>query len=197
MFDSTPPNLPVEPAAPVPLKTAAPPAPPRPAAPAGPGPKPVPAVPLTTKGKKEPEDIFSGLDAAAEQKAANEGMTMAEAPKQNPLVVAGVVVAGLLVLGAAGYVVWAYVLHPTSPSAPVVVPTTSPTPRIPSGQIEQPPVTQQPAPAPIPTPNPNPAASSSAPTPVTQPPAGINIPIPNLPTPGGRRAKVLIRTATN
>jgi len=178
MFDSTPPNLPVEPAAPVPLKPAASPAPLMPAASAGPGPKPVPAAPLTTaKGKKEPEDIFSGLDAAAEQQAANEGMTMGEAPKRNPFVIVGIAAAGLLVLAAAGYAVWIFVLHPTTPAALVVTNTTT-TPRIPQDQIEQPPVTQQP------TPVPQVQATSTEPTPVTQPPPGVNIPLPTVPTPG-------------
>lgn len=166
MFDSAPPNLPVEPVSSVP-----------PVAPAS-GPKPVPSAgplpaPLVVKGKKEPEDIFAGMDVAAEQKAANEGDMMTErAPHRSPMFIVGVVIAGLLVVGVAGYVIWAFVLQPKTTTEIPAITTTAPTPPQAPQQIEQPPVFEE---RPTPTP---PSAPEPASEPVTQPPSGINIPLP-------------------
>lgn len=175
MFDSAPPNLPVEPVMP-----AVPPV----AQASGTGPKPVPSVgpmpsPLIAKGKKEPEDIFAGMDVAAEQKAANAGDVMTErVPHRSPMFIVGVVVAGLFVVGVAGYVIWAFVLQPKSSTEIVSIPDTNTTSPQPPQQIEQPPVFEsQPDPTTqVPTaPQPIPETTTQ---PVTQPPTGISIPLP-------------------
>lgn len=154
MFDSAPPNLPVEPAAP----TGAPPSPLPPARP--PSPNPLPGA----KPRKEPEDIFADVEQPGAAPAPTMPM-MEEGPKRGfpwKIVIAAVV--GLALLGGIAFGAWLLLFRtggPTTrqaaeePQAP-----TAPQPE----QVEQPPIVE-----------PRP--------PVTQPPAGVNIPAPESITP--------------
>lgn len=153
MFDNVPPNLPVEPTSssgPSPASSApmTPPASPRPAA--------APLAPMAKSGKKEPEDIFSGLD----QGAPPEGMApMPELedhpPRGGGLKIILIAVGGLALLGIIGFTVWMFFIRtPEAPPAPAPV-----LPGPGNEVVEQPPVIEPQQP-------------------VTQPPAGVNIPAP-------------------
>lgn len=170
MFDSPPPNLPVDPSDPAtPPITVPPIVPPGqpPAQPSASSPKP-----LSMSSRKEPEDIFSDLDSAKQPKSAPPMMETTPA-RQVPwkmIILLGIVL--LLVIGV-GVGFWLYSSSKTpaplaqapqqTPSVPTTV-VSQPT------QIEQPPVIEQPAPA-------------ATPQPVTQPPAGTSIPLPTTSTP--------------
>jgi hypothetical protein len=149
MFDSAPPNLPVEPA---------------PKAPVQPPQMPAAAMPVvqkpavTTQAKKEPEDIFQGLDAGGDMpdKAM---MPEFEAPvRKPPFMLIGAVVGGVLLLGAIGFAVWYFVLR--TPAEQIGSEQTG------GQQIAQEPAEVVEAPPPMPT------------EPVTTPPFGANIPAP-------------------
>lgn len=170
MFDSTPSNLPLEPL-PETSKPAAPPMPaPSVVPPTMPAPAPRPAsiMPSSMSGKKEPEDIFAGID-----KPEQEGHPMPSmappAPKHgSPL--KGILIAAiiLIVLGGGGFAAWYFLIREEAAPTPVVTPT--PVQPI----VEVPPVTE---PTPVVTPpvtEPTPTATE----PVTTPPAGTNIPPP-------------------
>lgn len=159
MFDSTPSNLPVEPGA-------------KPAMPSVP-PVGAPVAQTSMKGKKEPEDIFSGLDQGQSTGPSSAPPLMDEHPKRPfPIMAALIIVVAIMILAGGGYGVWMFFFTP-KPTTPPVVETT---PTVPA---------QSPIPAPpaAPTPTietPPPAASE---TPVTTPPAGVNIPAPTPITP--------------
>ncbi len=166
MFDSTPPNLPVEPQVPKPAAQ-----PPQPASikpqvvpvPSAPPLRPTLSKPLIQTDKKDPEDIFSGLDVVAEQREANMQDTKAKpAPRRSPIIIISIIVAAIVVVGFVAFVVWAFVLKPKTPSQKVSTPKTNATAAAASS-----------TPAIQPT-----SASQPALAPVTQTPAGANIPLP-------------------
>lgn len=110
--------------------------------------------------KKEPEDIFKGLDAAVDVTADAAIPVFESAPRKSPLKLIGFGLAGLLVLGAVGFAAWYFLAKPNSPTeeavgvAPAVEETST-------GQVvEKPPTAEQ--------------------MPVTTPPVGSNIPAPEM-----------------
>lgn len=116
---------------------------------------------MTTATKKEPEDIFSGLDQAASPSA---GASIPVAPRAGfPWKLIIILVVALLVVAGVGYVAWSYFVSAKPEAVPVTQTPIAPTPK-PVEQIEQPPVVETPPPAPV-----------------TQPPAGATIPTPVIP----------------
>lgn len=152
MFDSAPPNLPVEPA---PKASFQPPQ--MPSAPAAPPTPPIAQQPVVMgAARKEPEDIFKGLDAASDVSGNAVMPEFESAPRKSPIKLIGMIVGGLVVLGAIGFAAWYFLIKPKAAVEEVVVaPTVTQTP---TEQVETPPPTQQ--------------------TPVTTPPPGANIPAP-------------------
>lgn len=125
------------------------------------------------KGKKEPEDIFSGLDQGA---PASDGPApaMEPAPRRAfPVKAVVIIVVALLVLGGGGFAVWAFLIAPSA-ATPVVVPTVG-TPATPTTPVAT-------TPTPVVEQPPTPAEQQEA-QPVTVPPAGVNIPAPTPITP--------------
>jgi len=150
MFDSAPPNLPVEPAPKTPPAT-----PQMPTAPTAP--MTAPQAMVVGQIKKEPEDIFKDLDTAGQTAADTALMPEFEsASRKSPVKLIGFIVGGLVVLGGIGFAAWYFMLRP-KPAVPVET-AALPAVETPKEQIETPP--------PMPE------------TPVTTPPAGVNIPAP-------------------
>ena len=173
MFDSTPPNLPVEPA-------------PKPAMPGQasapssvPASAPVAGAPVV-KGKKEPEDIFAGLQLGGEEPTGAAMPGRAESPSRtSPLMILAIIVVSLLVLGGIGFGVWMFVIKPkaevpaeipavqqpaVNPAPAPSVPVTTPPPNVPIPITTEAPATTEPA-----------AATATSPEPTTAP-AGIPLP---------------------
>jgi hypothetical protein len=155
MFDSTPPNLPVEPTPtmpPMPSGAAAP--------KSSPTPPQAPPIPMVSRGKKEPEDIFSDMDQGGRPMKA-ETPEMGEEPRSGPpFKLIGLILGAVVLLGAIGFAVWTFVLKPSAAPVPPVVIGAPKTPEV----VEKPPVIDQTQP-------------------VTQPPSGVNIPAPQPITP--------------
>ncbi|MFA5185895.1 MAG: hypothetical protein WC551_05375 [Patescibacteria group bacterium] len=152
MFDSVPPNLPVEPTPGAPLMP--PVVPPAPNAPA-----PMPQV--VGQARKEPEDIFKGLEMGGETLDKSIMPDIVEAgPKRNWLMIAGIILAGLVVLGGIGFGIW-YFIQVKNTAVPVATAPETDTPTQPTQQVEQPPIVPE--------------------QPVTTPPAGTNVPTPEVP----------------
>ncbi len=188
MFDSAPSNLPVEPnAAPTPATGAATPAPdasstlvpvvPPSSRPAQPLSQPAPSVPSqpvsTAPMKKEPEDIFSGLDTATDVSADAGELDLGEAPPATSKV--KVILLSLLVLcvvGGAGFGVWYFFIRePAAPSAGIVQKTSSNPPVVTSDAepvVEAPPaLPEEPSAAPAFSPPPSIATTTEpAPSPL-------------------------------
>ncbi len=179
MFDSVPPNLPVEPVTPPPAAPVAPPSPP-PQTPE----IMTPPMPMSTGGKKEPEDIFSGLDQTPTIKG---GMPkpVGSPPSAFPVKLVAMIAGAVVVLALVGGAVYFFVLKPKAVTpAPAV--SSAPAPTKPIGIPTTPaPVVEQPPAAAIPTPTEQPMVTSTpvAELPVTTPPAGINVPPPTAVTP--------------
>jgi hypothetical protein len=192
MFDSAPSNLPVEPSgtpqptpAPAPTPAASePPAlvpvvPPTPTpAPAMPAvPPSAPSQPLSTAPiKKEPEDIFSGLDTAT---AAPVETTELDLGQEHPssskgkLVLVSVLI--VLLVGAAGFGVWYFAIRERPVESPGIVATTSTNPPVVTSDAE--PVVETPPALPEPDvvpnlPPPTSVGTTTEPTPLapTTPP---------------------------
>jgi hypothetical protein len=107
-------------------------------------------------GKKEPEDIFAGLDTGNEAPAAAPNAT--SAPRKSPIKMILMILAGFVVLGGIGFAAWYFLIRQEAPSAVVPAPTAvtpSVVPSQPEPVVEVPPV-----------------------VPVTEPPAGSDIPLP-------------------
>lgn len=173
MFDSVPSNLPVEPAssgpAPVPpavpSNLSSPSAPAVMAPPASVAPTPPPdASPLG--GKKEPEDIFSGLEQTMATSSGVASSSMEVATSRSfplkPILIGAVV---LVILAGTSLAVWTFVLKPSSTDE-LADASKANTPVV--EQIEQPPVIDESsvpvveAPAGIPLPTPEPVAIDGA-----------------------------------
>lgn len=150
MFDSVPPNLPVEPV---------------PSAPTAPA---VPAAPATeimgsTRGKKEPEDIFSGLEQSSANPTNDEPLSVSGSPRgRSGLRIALIVVVALVVLAGIGITVWLlfFTTSEIKVSAPQVSTSTGQVSPAAPEKVEQPPLVETPS------------------VPVTQPPNGVNVPVP-------------------
>lgn len=162
MFDSAPPNLPVAPATPPPT------IPPRPpGAPLGPMPAPLrplgqpPAEPMPKiPGKKEPEDIFSGIETGpGPVKSAS---AVSEAPQSaSPFRWVFIIAGTLILVGGIGFALWTLVFAPKAeeplPTPIAPIPKTTPI-------VETPPPSETPAPT-------------------TTLPDGVTIPVPTLTLP--------------
>jgi hypothetical protein len=149
MFDSAPPNLPVEPA------PKAPPQPPQMPAAA----MPVVQQPAVTgQTKKEPEDIFQGLDAGGETPDKSMMPELDAPARKPPFMLIGAIVGGVLFLAAIGFAVWYFVLR-------------VPAEELGSGQSNGQQMAAEPSEV-VETPPPMPTE------PVTTPPFGANIPAP-------------------
>jgi len=171
MFDSAPPNLPVEPAPKAPQMPPAP-LPQQPT-------QPIAQQPVVVgQMKKEPEDIFQDLDAANEVPDKALVPEYAAAPSGPPLKLIGLIVGGLVVLGGFGFAAWFFLGKPKA-TVEEVLPEAVQTP---VEQIEtpppasQPPVTAPPPGANIPAPEsiakpPEPAATDTIQVPTAQPAA--------------------------
>ncbi len=121
-----------------------------------------------TTGKKEPEDIFSGLQLGAED--AQGAQVAAQPPARSKpsqlkfiLFVAGAVI----LVGAVGFAVWFFLVRAPATTSPT---TSSASPTVPT----VPTVPTTPSPTPI-----VPTAPSTPSAPVTQPPPGIPEPTTN------------------
>lgn len=177
MFDSTPPNLPVEPA-PKPVMPG-----PAPAPSSGPAGAPIAGMPVV-KGKKEPEDIFAGLQLGGEEPTNAAMPSRAGSPSRtSPVMILAIVVVSLLILGGIGFGVWMFVIKPKAevpaeipavqqPAAPAPsAPVTTPPQNVSVPITPESPATTEPA-----------AATATAPEPTTAPAA---IPVPTVaPTEG-------------
>ncbi len=173
MFDATPPNLPVAPApsgagqvptvpsAPVPQSPPVPPSvPPPPVGPMPPRPAgPMPHPSLTTSSKREPEDIFAGMEKAARSSSVS-GPAMPE-PRGSrfPARIILIGLAALFVLGILVFTLWKFVAEPKKKLVTNVRST-------PAKEVKQV-VVEEPLPVP-----------ESPRVPVTTPPPGIPIPAP-------------------
>ncbi len=171
MFDSTPPNLPVDPASPVPPMEA-------PSSSAG---------MTASSGRKEPEDIFENLDMSETGRAVPvSDPVMDMPPKKSPFMIVGIVLAILVVLGGGGFTAWYFLHTPTTPTqidnntnaesgTPRVVVTT-PEPVVekpivppPSDNVSITPPANAPSPQPIGQPNTPPPAPPVQPSPEPAP----------------------------
>lgn len=171
MFDSVPPNLPVEPGVTPQSSVVPPPAPPSP-------PLMVPSAP-TPSGKREPEDIFSDLDRAPVITPPSQAIY--DAPSRSsssPVKIVLLVVLILVLVGGAGFGVWYFLIRSTEEVTPVAVTPSSVNapvvPSIPEPIVEKPitppPSTETPAvpmvppnlPVPEPIANPTPTAPVQA-----------------------------------
>jgi hypothetical protein len=142
MFDSAPPNLPVEPgSAPAPAAPApvSPPAPP-----SVPPSQPAPAPSAKPLSKKEPEDIFAGLDTGGEAPQ-EEVMGLEPERRRSPLTFLLVGLLIVLLVAAAGAGIWYFFIR-EKPVAPVTTPTVSPNPPVVTSDSE--PVIETPPPQP-------------------------------------------------
>lgn len=164
MFDSTPSNLPVTPP---------------PAAPSGPPVSPpagAPPAPMVSSNKKEPEDIFAGIEKGAAGAGMEAPVELTEAkpgPKILKLIMIAVI--GLVVLGGLGFAGWYFLLRAPAP-AEQALPTTTPNPMptpVPEEVVEQPPMIEQP----VVTEQP-PVAEESATSVNVPPPVPITPPTP-------------------
>lgn len=168
MFDSVPPNLPVAPATPpqppaIPLRPSGAPLGPMPA-PIRPLGQPPAEFPPKAPGKKEPEDIFSGIETGPGP--AKVPSVLPEAPRHGSSLQLIFIIGGTLVLiGAIGFALWTFVFAPSpeGTATPAVVPTPKPAPI-----VETPPVVETPSP-------------SETTNPTTTLPEGVSIPVPTLP----------------
>ncbi|MFH1620788.1 MAG: hypothetical protein ABIB04_01750 [Patescibacteria group bacterium] len=137
MFDSTPPNLPIEPQTPV---SATPPsAPIKAPMPVAPGLGMPPAV-MVSSSKKEPEDIFADIDQGT---GIHEEAPMAVETGRSgssPLKWVAVVGISLVVLGGLGFAAWYFLIR--VPASQEVTPVVVAEP-LPVEQIEKPPVIEQ------------------------------------------------------
>jgi hypothetical protein len=149
MFENVPNNLPVEPLPPT-----------APAADPTPSPMKPPAVPMppmAKSGKKEPEDIFSGLDQAPVASGESPMPELEDHPSRGGgLKIVAIVFGGIAALALVGAAVWMLFLREPAPATPIVNQPVTPSPE--EENIEQPPVLEQ--------------------QPVTQAPSGVNIPAP-------------------
>lgn len=163
MFDSAPPNLPVEPSAP--LGSPAPFTPPlsAPSVPETP-------QPIITTPRKEPEDMFSGLEREVVRP-----LTSTPSPESSsggvPWKKLLVLFGAMLLLVVVVAVVWAYVVAPKRKSKALVTQTVA----------EKTQLTE--APKPVAAQLETPTVVETSPTVVTQPPPGVTIPTPVLPPP--------------
>ncbi len=160
MFDTPPSNLPVEPKGPMPVPPLQP-------------PSPAPSQTVSTTGRKEPEDIFSGMDQSGGANSANPlPADIYSTPRKSPMKMIVVITSIVLLLIAIGGILYyVFVMRPAQQAAETpVVPQTSTTQQPFTGTpvVEQPPVVDQ---------QPTPSAQ-----PVVEPPAGSGIPLPT-PTP--------------
>lgn len=172
MFDSAPPNLPVEP---MPQeKPAIPPS----TQPVVQQPVQQPAAPMESR-KKEPEDIFSNLDLGGV--GATPIMTGAVAssamPRRSvPIKLIVGIVAGILILGGGGYAAWSFFMVP---KATVEESATEKAPVIAKAQDE---FAQQvedvSAVAPLTATTTELTVVENTPAPIVTPPEGIAIPLP-------------------
>ncbi len=147
MFDSAPPNLPVE-------NTSTPPMVPPPSASV-----PVPPKPPAPSGKKEPEDIFADLDQSA-------GLDIADAPqasmpeeRSSSKKIIFAVIGAVLVLGIGGASAWYFMFRSKAPAVISEQPPVQTSPIVtaqPEPVVEAPvALPNQPASAPVVTPPPN------------------------------------------
>ncbi len=116
----------------------------------------------TVAAKKEPEDIFAGIETpAAPIKPSASAMPVARRVFPWKLILIVLIV--LVVFGGIGFAVWTFVLKPSTTEVPAPPPVSAPT-AAPAQTIEQPPPAAQPV--------------ETAPTPVTTTPPGTTIPTP-------------------
>lgn len=176
MFDSAPSNLPVEPGSATPAPVV-PPAPmPEPSVMPS-MPSPAPAKPMSTGSlKKEPEDIFSGLDTGNDAPADMGGMEMEPERHSSPVKFIAVALIIILVVAGLGAAAWYFLIREQPSESGIVTPTTT-TPTVVTSDsepiIETPPVLP-PEPGTEATPNlppPDSITTSTTPTVPTAPPA--------------------------
>lgn len=172
MFDSAPPNLPVEP-----LPQEKPVVPP-PVQPVAQQSVQQPAVPIETR-KKEPEDIFSNLDlggVGATPIITSATTSIASPRKKLPVKLIVGMVTGILILGGGGYAAWSFFMMPKTVIEETV------TQKVPMSALVQNETEQQVEEANIVAPSTATTteltAGESAPTPIVTPPEGIAIPLP-------------------
>jgi len=131
---------------------------------------PLASRPLSTAPlKKEPEDIFAGLDTASEPVTSG-GMEMESEPRRSPLKFILIAILVILLVAAAGGAVWYFFIR----EKPVVVQTQTPTTTTPTI------VTTQPEPV-VETPPVQPA--DQTPPPNLPPPQSITTTTEPVPTP--------------
>lgn len=169
MFDSAPPNLPIEPApkpAPVPLA---------PQMPSSAAPVPASAVApptvMTTAGKKEPEDIFSGMEAGGPVVRTPPSAPYVPSRRGFPWRVIAIVIVVIALIGSIGGAIYVY-FTTYAPAAPT--PVASPASSSPTNQQTG---TELQTIKKIETPPPAAVAPTEPPAPVT-PPAAIPLPTP-------------------
>jgi hypothetical protein len=141
---------------------------------------------MSTGGKKEPEDIFSGLDQSPALKAGLPSGESLSTPHPLPVKLIAMIVGAIVILGVAGGAVYFLVLKPKT-TTPVAVVPSAPAPTHPVGIPTTPTPIETPPPAAVaptvPVEQPPVAATTSVGSvpvdqPVTQPPTGITLPPP-------------------
>ncbi|MEO5928077.1 MAG: thrombospondin type 3 repeat-containing protein [Patescibacteria group bacterium] len=183
MFDSAPSNLPVEPAGPAPAPVLPTPEPeiqvPSTVASTAPlTPRPTPRPLSTAPLKKEPEDIFSGLNTGGDDSSGSAPIEMEPEPHQSPVKFIALAFLIIVLVAGIGFAVWYFFIHekpvetgiitPTSTNSPVVIAQDEPV-------IETPPALPPEPGTNTPPPNIPPPQSINTSTPATQQPPTIQI----------------------
>lgn len=112
---------------------------------------------MPSSGKKEPEDIFAGLDTGAEVPPMAGPMT-GPAPWRSPIKMILAIVAGIVVIAGIGFAAWYFLIRREAPLAVTPAPPTSTPSVVPS--------------------QPEPVVEVPPAVPVTEPPPGTNVPLP-------------------